>query len=196
VSGVLFTVVLLLTPLLSLFTNDVFYDVAYRLNGAYDRVGVRDAWRVTENFQSFIRGVDELRYFPPDQAAHLMDVRSLYVLGRFILAGALVLLVLSLFFIVFSRDADLFVAALRTGASFTFLLLGLLVLLALRWDWFFEGFHRLFFSGGWLFPSHTLMMNLWGRNFFVVAALFSAAQSLILAVFLLVTASSVRRLEH
>ncbi len=178
----LLLVLILLLPLISLFTFDNFYRFAYWKNGAYDRLGFRTVQQTTDEFQGFLLGKNELVSFPPDEKNHLLEVREVYDTGLWLIRFDLMLLVL-LLVLSGMRIGDFTKVLKRTVQSLVGVT-ALLFLLGLNWNWFFTGFHELLFKGNWIFSQETLMIKLWGGNFFMVAALAVLIDYLLVGMFL------------
>ena len=189
--GACWCALVVLLSLLGVFHDDAFFSFAYAHNGAYEQVGVEEAWRVTGEFRSFLAG-GELESFPEDEAAHLEDVRSLYVQGWWWSRSIIVLSLFLLVIVAFREDRSwLFAASLRRGALLLFLLVLVLGALSLRWEWFFNAFHEVLFVDNWLFPYETLTIRLWGGSFFPFAAAYVFAQQVVVAAFLFLLSKSV-----
>ena len=175
VTAAILSLLIILLAVLGTFHDDTFHDYAYERNGAYEQLGGEGVWQLTENYQAYLDDEAELEVFHDDQARHLEDVKGLYTLGKTlvrILAGLAAIL---LFSIGVSRKRTLLfrTTMTRTGII-TLSALLVLAVLALNWSWFFTGFHELFFRGNWAFHPATLMMRLWGGNFFIHAAAYTA----------------------
>lgn len=168
------TLLILLTPLLTLFHDDIFYDFAYQKNGAYESLEKETVWKVTENFQAFLLDEESLDYFVDAQADHLQEVKELYTLTSLIWRT---IFFLSVALLLMMRKPSL----VLTAAKVSFVALFLFLLLALHWQWFFTQFHTLVFSGNWQFGTTSLMLQLWGGNFFPLAAGYAFIQSLLLS---------------
>ncbi len=218
---------LFLLPLLLAPTSHALYAKGYGANGAYENHSYEYVWNVTAHVQSFFRGENGLMDFPPDEEAHLEEVKALFSFGWTVFVCMLVVFALSLcLYISFlyqehfgavkgkivkkgsrelfagkdSAQKKFFVGMLARVLRNAGFILGAFILivsvLASSWNWFFFGFHRLFFSGQWMFEMDTLMMQLWGGNFFVATAIFVAIRMLQMSCLLLALSfvlESVRR---
>lgn len=167
------SLLIILLAVLGTFHDDAFYDYAYERNGAYEQLGEEGAWQLTHNYQAYLDDEEELQVFHDDQVRHLEDVKGLYTLGKTlvrILAGLAVIL---LFSIGVSRERMLlFKETMRKTGVITLSTLIILTILASSWNWFFAGFHELFFQGNYAFHPATLTMRLWGGRFFIHAAIY------------------------
>lgn len=194
-SGCVVVLVLVLS-LIGTFHDDAFFSFAYARNGAYERTDSEMAWLVTENFQSFIDGDEELVFFQDDQASHLEDVKGLYEIGvgtSRVLVGLLAIL-----FVVFAyqeKRKELLASALRGAAGTLFVVIGVIALLSLRWEWFFTMFHEVFFTGNWSFHPATLMIRMWGGAFFPLAAMYVLLKNVLVGGFLLGLSKVISRLS-
>lgn len=170
---------ILLVPILSIFHDDTFYDYAYSRNGAYESFDKEFVWSVTDNFQGFLLDKEPLRHFNESQSAHLQDVKDLYKKGT-----ATVIILVLLHIISLSTGKTDYARVMRTTALISFIALIILSLLAINWQSFFLKFHQVFFTGNYMFHPESLMLRMWGGNFFPLAAGYAAAQSLLLILFM------------
>jgi uncharacterized membrane protein len=168
-----FVILIILSSLLGTFFDDYFYHFGYEQNGVYEKLDYDFTWKVTENFQGYLMDDAQLELFNQDQAAHLADVKALYKTGRSLCILLFILIsVLMVSMGLYEERRLLFAQTMKRTA---FLLLGAVVFLALlatQWEWFFTTFHELLFTGNWQFHPATLMIKLWGENFFPLAALY------------------------
>ena len=193
--SILLTLLILFLSILGTFHDDLFYRYAYARNGAYTHDLPRSTvWEVTENFQAYLKNENSLSYFPANQAAHLADVKQLYQQGTHLarlLLGLTSILLFSLAW--FPERKRLLAQTFKHAAQLSLGLLFVLGLLALNWNWFFTGFHQLFFSGNWQFYAATLMLKLWGNQFFVLAAGYVLIKCLAASAFLFFSSSIILR---
>jgi integral membrane protein (TIGR01906 family) len=123
-----------------------------------------------------IRYLGDLRFsdgnplFNARELTHMRDVKTLTQ----IMYGAALIVALVLVGIAYSlRGSDKFRLALQRGALLTLGLIVAIVLAAvINWDFFFTGFHRLFFEGGtWYFAYSDTLIRLFPEQFWFDAAL-------------------------
>ncbi|MBW2982848.1 DUF1461 domain-containing protein [Candidatus Woesearchaeota archaeon] len=180
------SLLIILLAVLGTFHDDNFYDYAYQRNGAYEQLGREGAWQLTENYQAYLEGEEELKVFHNDQARHLADVKGLYALGKTLVRILTGLAAILLFSIGVSRKrTPLFKEAMRKTGIITLTTILVLGVLAVNWSWFFTGFHELLFQGNWTFHPATLTMRLWGGSFFIQAAIYIALKITITATVIL-----------
>lgn len=193
ISLVLLIIVL---SLVGTFHDDVFYRFAYERNGAYEKTDSEMPLLVTENFQSYLDDEEELLFFQDDQASHLEDVKGLYKVGVGVARVLIALLVILFVVLAYQKERSILVSTVFRNAAITlFVVIGVIALLSLRWEWFFTMFHELFFSGNWQFHPATLMLRLWGENFFPLAAGYVVLKSVVIGVFLFVTSKLISPLS-
>ncbi len=184
--SIFLTVTVLLLALVSTFHNDHLYDVGYKQNNAYNHLGEELTLELTSNFQNYIENKEALSpLFDTNQALHLMDVKNLYILGKNIAQITLMLVIIFLgYLIMHDEKKKLFNKLLKTTSTTLLIVFGILVILGLNWEWFFTAFHNIFFTGNWSFDGGSLMMRLWGGNFFIIASIWVGVKVLMIALFL------------
>lgn len=187
-SVITLVLLVLLVPILSIFHDDHFYDYAYTQNGAYERLDKEFVWAVTDNFQEFLLNKEPLRNFNESQSAHLQDVKQLYLQGTTLV---ITLIILHLITLLFCKKNYAWV--MRKTAITSFVVLIIIFLLALNWQTFFLIFHKIFFTGNYVFHPESLMLRMWGGNFFPLAAGYAALQSLLLSIFMLIFGNIIRK---
>ncbi|MBD3209174.1 DUF1461 domain-containing protein [Candidatus Woesearchaeota archaeon] len=190
VAGLLSLSILLLS-VLGTFHDDRFHEYAYRRNGAYEALGKGFAWEVTENWQAYLLDEESLYVFAGEQAAHLAEVKLVYLKARVVLNAALFLAVALLAAALLSVKGCFYDVLLKTAFK-TVLLTAFLALLSLSWEWFFSLSHALLFSGVWRFSSATLVLRLWGDNFFPLAAGYVFLKNVVMAGLLFLLARAWR----
>jgi integral membrane protein (TIGR01906 family) len=117
---------------------------------------------------------------------HMRDVKTItqYTYLLAVMGGAAYLIV---FFYLYWNNRPLLRAALWNGAVFTLALIGAIIVIAiLNWDFFFTGFHTLFFSGGtWRFEYSDTLIRLFPEQFWFDAALLIGSLTALTAILIL-----------
>jgi integral membrane protein (TIGR01906 family) len=124
-------------------------------------------------------GADELR--------HMRDVKTLTQIAfGSAVGGGLIALAAGLY-LARRRDGGLW-RALFGGALLTLAIIAAIVILALvNWEFFFVGFHQLFFQGGtWYFPTSDTLIRLFPEQFWFDAALAIGGMTVVTALVVLV----------
>ena len=167
----------LLIIFMSLFyyaENDAFYYQEFEKTGVFKKYGHESVLKISGNVQEFLKGNEELKYFNEDEQAHLKDVARLFKVAAIVYSVSAVVFILCLLSLFFIRHLDKkykeFIADIArifiVGAGLT-LVVGLFVFLARGlFSTLFVGFHEVFFSGGWTFPAHSLLINIFTTEFF------------------------------
>jgi integral membrane protein (TIGR01906 family) len=112
---------------------------------------------------------------------HMEDVQALTQGALQILTPALMLFILaSLYLLRDTPGRALYWRALSRGGMLTILLsFGALGLIGLSWDFFFEGFHSLFFADGtWQFYRSDTLIRLYPEAFWIRSSILLAALAL------------------
>jgi len=166
--------IILFSSLFSHIYSLGYYESKYRKYNVYDKFPIEKARNATLNLFGFFRSANNLdsSFFNRQEQSHLQDVKSLiekaqgiYVVSLFAFWG----MIAYIYF--FSRRAILWFLSrlLLYSGLFTivlFLLAGLFYL-AFGFDFAFEGFHKLFFSGNFAFdPDVSNMKSLFPDEFF------------------------------
>lgn len=119
----------------------------------------------------------ELQHMEDVQVVTLTAFQILMITGSFFVMASVLLL---------RRPGSrhLFFYSLRYGAIFTVVVLVLIVAVVfLNWDFFFDNFHALFFEDGtWQFYSSDMLIRLYPERFWFDASLFIGALAFIGAV--------------
>lgn len=134
------------------------YALNYLLNGADVR------------YLGDLRFADDSPMYNSRELTHMRDVKTL---TQILYGAAIILALIAAGIGVRLRGTKHFLAALRQGAMLTLGLIAAIVLAAIiNWDFFFTGFHRLFFeSGTWYFAYSDTLIRLFPEQFWFDAAL-------------------------
>lgn len=116
------------------------------------------------------------------ELSHLADVRSVFGLGARVLAGAILLLTLTMVpGPPGARCARLQAAAGRALVAGACLAAVLVALGALAFEPLFAGFHAIFFAAGtWVFPADSLLIVTFPERFWALSAAASAALTVLI----------------
>jgi integral membrane protein (TIGR01906 family) len=136
-----------------------------------------------------IRGNEEVEVFKKREVSHLYDVRGIF--RRFFWArnAALLLLLAGLSVAIFQKRYKGILYGHISSAGFLFLAIfsGLFLLALLDFDFFFIGFHEIFFaSGTWIFGPDEVLPQLFPETFWLESALALAAATVAEAVLVIV----------
>ncbi len=106
--------------------------------------------------------------FSINESKHMQDVKNLFILGKWILIIASIILFLIFLFLKYLGDTTIYFQVIKYGAFFSiFLLFGLGVLTLMDFAGSFLYFHHIFFpQGNFLFPFDSLLINIFTERFF------------------------------
>lgn len=194
--GILLGLMSILCAILGTFHQDAFYNYAYTHNGAYTHLGIELATEITENYQAYIDGKEELTtLFDKQQAAHLQDVKELYKLGKNITIVLLLITSAMLaILIIDDKRTEHYKKTLKTASITIITTIILLSILAINWEWFFTAFHKLFFKDNWTFSAASLMLRLWGGKTFIYASIWITTQLITTSALYILLASRLRNI--
>ena len=154
--------------------NDAFYTYEFNKNEVAETIGISDSdlERAKDVLLAYIRGTydnldievviddEAVAMFNEKEIAHMVDVRSLYMLVSTVRYIALVILVVGLIYIALKKENRAFSAikkAYVTLLSLLAALIGVLVIYALSdFTSFWNTFHRIFFTNDlWILNPNT-----------------------------------------
>ena len=127
--------------------------------------------------------------FNERELSHMMDVRQLTTYALIFWGGLLSILLFSILLSIVLGEIDELMMALKNGVYITFIFIaGVLVFVAVNFNFIFTKFHELFFEGDtWLFhPSDNLIrlfpLRLWRDLFLFIGALSLLLCALVLLI--------------
>lgn len=120
--------------------------------------------KLTLNYLMFNQAQPLLDLYSPIELGHLRDVKRLTDINRVLFAFSLITLLVL-------RKSSLARHSLVYGATGVIILVFIIFITALSsWDFFFIGFHRLFFpQGNWSFPDGSTLIQLFPEAFWFMA---------------------------
>lgn len=165
------TIIMLAT--LTTFFDNKTYDKGYTQNGAYERMNETEIWMITENVQGYFANNNELEYFRGVEKEHLEEVKEKLILADFVsvilqtILGILIIVIILRELKNNTKSNKTVIKQLKKNIQkIIFITISIFALIGIFWNWFFIKFHEVLFSGQWMFTYNTLMMQLWGGNFF------------------------------
>lgn len=107
------------------------------------------------------------------ELVHMRDVQSVTRVAFAVGAAAGVVLVLTLLMMLRRYGREAMLRSLRVGALVTIaILLAIIILAVVGWEFFFTGFHRLFFADGtWYFLTSDTLIRIFPEQFWFDTAL-------------------------
>jgi integral membrane protein (TIGR01906 family) len=145
---------------------------------------IEDREKITSDMISYfkVKGDESLiSNFTSTEQSHLKDVKNLLKLNDFILKIILILFFILIFYFrenIFKNISKILIY----GGIITDILLIILLILSINFDFAFTLFHKLFFpQGNWTFSPDSLLIQLFPAQFFVDSAFKIFLNSLIIA---------------
>ncbi len=131
---------------------------------------VENRLQIAQRLLLFLQGKDaDISSFSEKERSHIEDVRRLVRKGNYILIGSLAFFITSLVYI-YHLSKKNFLKNLSnilfTAGALAYLKLAASFVLYLSFGSSFSLFHRIFFTGNWQFPSHSLLITLFPQQFF------------------------------
>lgn len=191
-SVIFFILILFLSSFSYYFLNKNFYEKEYEKNNVYFQLGKENVMNITSNLFNFFEGKEELKYFTEKEKSHLEDVKVLYNAGYviFYLSIALFLICLIFLFFICSEKCNLFAKKLSKifiySSLFSVIFIIILYIFRNNFDFMFELFHKVLFTGNWQFGREYLLINLFTEQFFYDIAFNIFLMSFIISIIILV----------
>ncbi|MDO8240905.1 MAG: DUF1461 domain-containing protein [Candidatus Moranbacteria bacterium] len=140
-----------------------------------------DAQIYAEHTLGFLLNTDNLpAQMTESEAAHMQDVKNLFVVGEWMLVISIMILVGSYFIL---KNPQTYWCSLRAGSVLTIIIIILLgIFMLFDFENIFIHFHQIFFpQGNWIFPSNSLMIQIFPESLFEWLGMMSTSASLFLA---------------
>jgi integral membrane protein (TIGR01906 family) len=168
----LISVILVISLVLSVYLvsakfvmfNEHFYQKEFYKN----KIAVKDAYEISKDITGFFNDKTELpSVFDAKEASHMQDVKNVVNKGEDFLIFLCLLNIVLISFLIFYADDK------TKALSKTFIFSGIfglflpLISVFFSFSNLFEKFHLIFFpQGNWMFPSSSLLIQLFPSQFF------------------------------
>ena len=209
---ILLTPIIIVLSVVRLMLTPVFIHIEYHMpNFPKDEFGFtledRLYWSdVSRQYLVNDEGIEFLASKTLDDGSPLYNQRELRHMAdvKRVVKGSMTLLVISLVLIVglgawarFSQWWDEYLISLRQGGMLTIgIIAGVIVFIALSFNTFFVGFHRIFFTGDtWLFYYSDTLIRLFPERFWIDSFIFISIISLLIAVCIVYLVDRRRRIN-
>lgn len=182
-------IIIILTSVEMLAFDKGFYENKYDQYQVVENTGIEknELMRITDEMLDYLKGErQDLRIFGKVQGeerlifdqrdqAHMVDVQYLFIRGKIIRNILAVLLLFSLFYLLWIKKHKRSVArvVLKSLISFTVIIVVLAIVIATDFSKYFNLFHSIFFDNDlWqLDPRKSILINLVPLSFFVDAVI-------------------------
>ena len=123
------------------------------------------------NFEKLVMD-DCVKLFTEKENSHLFDVKKLIQKGIILYyLVSIAFIALLIYILKHKQYSELAKSLITAGIAIDLILI---ILLILNFTSIFDIFHKIFFTGNYLFDNSTLMLQMWGGNFFLIGAILSA----------------------
>ena len=152
-----------------------------------------------DDYFAGLKKEDGTPLFNERELSHMKDVKTVFQTARLVLAVMMVFVILTIYLV--SQNPDSlkgFLKALIRGGILTIVIItAVIVLIFTGFDAFFDGFHRIFFTGeSWLFYENDSLIRLFPEMLWVDGFSMAALFTLIFAVLIgLVAYLALRKLR-
>jgi integral membrane protein (TIGR01906 family) len=166
-------IVLIFVPFRLLVFNEPFYNYELNKLGVYEELGKEKTQQLINQALYFLdTGNGNLPDFNEREVSHLHDVKQL--VDIFLITGSLSIFLLILFCYFQYNEKYFSYSFVYSGISCLALILTLCLMVLINFNYFFTGFHNLFFKPGtWMFdPSIEIIKQLFPDAFFMDFVLF------------------------
>lgn len=154
----------------SLVFNTQFYYNEQSSNGVYEKIGSEQAKSTTDDIISFLKTGKQIesKTLTGDEIKHLDDVRALMKLSSTAFY-ILIALAISLAAFMLIKDKKLILDSMLYGGIITAgLIIILLLIITIAFDWSFIAFHKMLFTNDlWLLPPESTLIRLFPKQFFI-----------------------------
>jgi integral membrane protein (TIGR01906 family) len=159
--AVMFVIVVFIGNFVFLLNNTSFHTSEFQKLGINETQGM--------DVVNFVTSKASLSSaFNERESTHLADVRNLFsILKQIYYLTLLGLIITTVYLLVKKKTIPLIHNSLIISGTFSLIFLALLFLISFSFTSFFNNIHRPFFeANSWLFPSTSLLINLFPEQFF------------------------------